>query len=68
MGGSGSEGEIVVIRLEVRITAAELEILEEMRRRGAFRTLEDCVRTGLYLLSRQLDIDLPVTAFEIKRK
>ena len=59
-------GRDVVVRLELRLTALDRTVVDEMRRRGGFLRLEDCVLAGLYLLARQLDLDVPVATFEIK--
>jgi len=50
------------------LTEYELTVLDEIRRRGGFARVDQAVLSGLYLLARQLDMDVPVGTFAITGK
>jgi hypothetical protein len=50
------------------LTTYELTVLDEIRRRGGFQRVDQAVLSGLYLLARQLDMDVPVGTFAIRSK
>jgi len=75
MGSARSEDDVsdpeptaerVSLSLDFQFTRYELVVIAEIRRRGGFATIEHCVLSGLYLLSRQLDIDPPIDTFAIR--
>ena len=55
-----------VLRLELRLTAQERAAIGEMTRRGGFQSVTHVVLSGLWLLGRQLDLNLPIDVFGLK--
>lgn len=50
------------------LTQYELTVLDEIRRRGGFQRVDQAVLSGLYLLARQLDMDVPVETFALRNR
>jgi hypothetical protein len=55
----------ILTTIAIPLSEFERSVIVEMKRRGGFATLDEVVLAGLWQLARQLDVDVPYSAFGI---
>lgn len=55
----------ILTTVAIPLSEFERSVIVEMKRRGGFATLDEVVLAGLWQLARQLDVDVPYSAFGI---